>query len=66
MESKKIFLTAAEKKLVEELGDTTYTVDYLETWINRNDNIEINAVAALSAMGAKGFYRAVQLMAEKK
>lgn len=66
MESKKIFLTAAEKKLVDELGDTTYTVDYLETWINRNDNIEINAVAALSAMGAKGFYRAVQLMAEKK
>lgn len=66
MESKKIFLTAAEKKLVEELGDATYTVDYLETWINRNDNIEINAVAALSAMGAKGFYRAVQLMAEKK
>lgn len=66
MESKKICLTAAEKKLVEELGDTIYTVDYLETWINRNDNVEINAVAALSAMGAKGFYRAVQLMAEKK
>ena len=66
MECKKICLTAAEKKLVEELGDSTYTVDYLEAWINRNDSVEINAVAALSAMGAKGFYRAVRLMANKK
>ena len=61
MECKKICLTAAEKKLVEELGDSTYTVDYLEAWINRNDSVEINAVAALSAMGAKGFYRACLL-----
>ena len=55
MECKKICLTASEKKLVEELGDSTYTVDYLEAWINRNDNVEINAVAALSAMGQRDF-----------
>lgn len=47
-------------------GGSTYTVDYLEAWINRNDNVETNAVAALSAMGVKGFYRAVRLMANKK
>lgn len=29
--------------------------NYLEAWINRNDNVEINAAAALSAMGQRDF-----------
>lgn len=59
-ENKKIQLTLEEKKIVQELNDPLYTVEYLEEWINRNDNVAINAVAALSAMGAKGYYKAVQ------
>lgn len=58
--NEKIQLTLEEKKIVQELNDPLYTVEYLEEWINRNDNVAINAVAALSAMGAKGYYKAVQ------
>lgn len=57
-------MTDQEKIIVNELGDPTYTVDFLEEWINRNDNVMVNAVAALQAMGAKGYYKAVQRMAK--
>lgn len=60
-----IKLTENEKRIVRELNDPTYTVEYLEEWINRNDNVQINAVAALSAMGAKGYYAAVKRMAKQ-
>jgi hypothetical protein len=59
-------LTDCEKGIVRGLNDPIYTVDYLEHWINRNDNVQINAVAALSAMGAKGFYAAVKRLAAQK
>ena len=59
-------LTEYEKKIVRELNDPTYTVEYLEQWINRDDNVQVNAVAALSAMGAKGYYAAVKRMAERQ
>lgn len=59
-------LTEHEKKIVRELDDPTYTVEYLEQWINRDDNVQVNAVAALSAMGAKGYYAAVKRMAERQ
>lgn len=59
-------LTENEKEIIRELDDPTYTVEYLEQWINRDDNVQVNAVAALSAMGAKGYYAAVKRMAERQ
>ncbi len=58
----KIKLTEKQKGIVTKLNDELYTADYLEEWLNRNDNVYINAAAALSAMGATGFYRAVLAM----
>ncbi len=58
----KIKLTERQKDIVARLNDKLYTVDYLEEWLNRNDNVYINAPAALSAMGASGFYCAVTAM----
>ena len=58
-----IKLTDAEKQIITELGHTLYTVDFVELWINRNDNVLINPAAALQAMGAKGYYDAVHQMA---
>ena len=57
-------MTDKEKTIVEKLNDPVYTVDYLETWLNRNDNVFINAPAALQEMGVKGFYTAVQRIAD--
>lgn len=64
MEKKKE-MTEQERQIVRELGHSLYTVEYLETWINRNDNVMCNAVAALTAMGAKGYYDAVKMMAKQ-
>lgn len=58
-------LTEQERAIVEKLGDTLYTPDFLQVWINRKDNVMINAPAALQAMGAHGFYQAVRRIAEK-
>lgn len=57
-------LTNLEKSIVNSLCVHPYNVEYLTQWINRDDNVFINAPAALNAMGAKGFYRAVQEMAK--
>lgn len=38
----------------------------MEEWINRNDNVFVNAPAALQAMSAKGYYEAVKRMAARK
>jgi hypothetical protein len=35
-------------------------VEFLKEWVNRNDNVFINAPAALQAMGASGFFAAVR------
>lgn len=51
------------KEIVEELAHPIYTVEFLECWIERNDNVFINAPAALQAMGAKGYYQAAKQMA---
>lgn len=66
MKKEKRKLTEAEKDIVRKLSHPLYTVDFLEEWINRNDNVSINAVAALQACYAKGFYEAVQLIAKKR
>ena len=54
-------LTSKEKAIVKNLNSALYTVQYLEEWINNNDDIFSNAIGALTAMGAKGFYDAIQL-----
>lgn len=59
-------LTDREKEIIEKLNHSVYTVEYVEHWINRNDNVFINAAAALNAMGAKGFYTAVRQMAKQQ
>lgn len=59
----KIELTEEEKQIVSELNHSLYTIEYLEEWINRNDNVFCNAVTALNAMGAKGYYEAVKQIA---
>lgn len=64
--AEKIVLSDKEKEIIGMLDDSLYTVDYIEEWINRNDNVFVNAPSALSAMGVKGFYQAVKRMAEKK
>lgn len=62
---KKIVITEQEKEIIASLKHDLYTVEYLEEWINRNDNVFINAMAALNAMAAKGFYDAVKAIARK-
>lgn len=53
-------ITQPEKEFIIHLNHPLYTVEFLEHWVNRNDNPMINAPAALQAMGAKGFLEAVR------
>lgn len=55
-------MTDREKEVVRELNHPLYTVDFLEEWKDRDDNVFVNAPAALQAMGANGFYEAVKRM----
>lgn len=55
-----IKLSEDEKKFIEELNHPIYTAEWVEEWINRKDNVLVNAPAALQAMGARGFYEAVR------
>ena len=55
-------MTDREKEVVRELNHPLYTVDFLEEWKDRKDNVFTNAPAALQAMGAHGFYEAVKQM----
>lgn len=57
-----IEITNEEKEIINKLNHPVYTVDFLSEWINRNDAISVNAFSALQAMGAKGYYQAVQQM----
>lgn len=58
-----IKLTEQEKQIIDELNDKLYTAEFVEEWINRDDNVIINPFAALQAMGAKGYHQAVKRMA---
>ena len=58
-----IKLTEPEKQIIDELNDKLYTAEFVEEWINRDDNVIINPFAALQAMGAKGYHQAVKRMA---
>lgn len=59
-------LSEEERQLVESLKNSLYTVSFLEEWINRNDNVFVNAPAALQAAAAKGFYQAIHRMSEMR
>lgn len=47
------------------LKDPLYTIEFLENWINRDDTVLSNAPAALQAVGAKSYYRAIQQIAKR-
>lgn len=66
MDKEKRELTDREKAIVQKLNDGLFTVEYLEEWINRTDNVIVNVPAALAAVEAKGFYRAIQLVAKQR
>lgn len=59
-------MTEREREIAEKINHPLYTVEFLEEWIDRNDNVFINAVAALQAMGAKGFYEAIKQIAKRE
>lgn len=63
---KKITLTDNQKRIIKELDDPIYTIDYIEEWINREDPLSINAPSALIAMGVNVFYRVVQAIERKE
>lgn len=56
-------MTDREKEIVRKLNHHTFTVEYLEKWLEQLDNVYVNAPAALSEVGARGFYAAVYCMA---
>ena len=58
-------MTDREKQIIRVIDHPIYTVEFLEEWTNRDDNVFINAPAALQAMGAKGFYEAIKRLAER-
>ncbi len=62
-EKDKILLSDAEKAIVEKLNHSIYTVNFLEDWINRKDDVFTNAPAALQSCTAYGFYQAIKAMA---
>lgn len=55
-----------EKEIITKLNHPLYTVEFLQEWINRNDNVFTNAPAALQACCAKGFYEAVKCLTKEK
>ena len=56
----KITFTEKQEAIIRRLNDPLYTVELLKEWVNRNDNVFINAPAALQALGASGFFAAVR------
>ena len=55
-----------QEAIIRRLNDPLYTVEFLKEWVNRNDNVFINAPAALQAMGASGFFAAVRAIERAK
>lgn len=53
-------ISEKEKELITLINHPVYSVDFLEKWINRNDDVVVNAPVALQTMGAKGFFQAVR------
>ena len=39
----KITITEKQEAIIRRLNDPLYTVEFLKEWVNRNDNVFINA-----------------------
>lgn len=61
-----IILTEEQKEVIQKLNHSLYTVEFLQEWINRDDNVIINAPAALQAMAASGYLAAVDAILHRK
>lgn len=59
-------MTEREKEIARKINHPLYKVEFIEEWIARDDNVFANPVAALQAMGAKGFYEAVKQIAKNE
>lgn len=64
MEQKdRIILSDTEKDIIRKLNHHTYTVEFLEKWMNCNATVEKNIDAAIQRKClAYGFYAAVRAM----
>lgn len=63
---REVRLTDKEKEIVRKLNHELYTVEYLEEWLSRNDNVYIDPREALKTMAAHGYYTAVKKMIEQQ
>lgn len=57
-----ITITEKQEAIIRRLNDPVYTMEFLKEWVNRDDNVFVNAPAALQAMGANGFFAAVRAL----
>lgn len=53
----KIVLSDKEKEIIGMLDDSLYTVEYIEEWINRSDNVFVNAPLHYRQWEQKGFIK---------
>ena len=53
-------LTKREKDIVKKLNRPPYTVEYLEEWLDTDDETVANPTVALTIAYIEGFYDAVQ------
>ena len=60
MACNKIILSKKQKSIIKKLNDPTYTISYIEEFINRKDTVFNNAPVALIIMGCHGFLDAVK------
>jgi hypothetical protein len=58
----KLYLSGAEQTIISGLNHSLYTADFIQEWINRDDNVFANAPAALQSAAANGYYEAVKAM----
>lgn len=59
-----IKLTEQEKQIINELDHPLYTVDFIESWNNREYDVLTNYESALQLMEVIGYCEAVYQMAE--
>ena len=45
-----IEISDKQKEIIRKLDHKLYTVEFLEEWLNRKENVFVNAPAALQAM----------------
>lgn len=58
-ENKKPALTPRQEAIINRLNHSVYTAKYISEWLGREDNIAVNAPAALIEAGVHAYYEAV-------